>query len=79
MFRTRNSIYEIDEANSSVRRLEGVKDPTPRQGPDGEWKTFVGMMQVLAPGDERVSYFFDWDGEGHGTLTSQVEEIFYSA
>lgn len=34
------SVYEFDLENKRVRRLVGIKDPTPRQGTDGEWKEF---------------------------------------
>jgi hypothetical protein len=36
---TENSIYEI--SGNRIRRLNGSFDPTPRQGPDGEWKDFA--------------------------------------
>ena len=35
------SVYEIDDCR--VRRLSGERDPTPRQGPDGEWRTCMGI------------------------------------
>jgi hypothetical protein len=34
------SIYEVDRKNKRVRRLTGEKNPTPRMGKDGEWKTY---------------------------------------
>lgn len=70
--RTLNSTYEIDFARSRVRRLEAVSEPTRRQGADGEWKTFADLYAVdLAPDD--TALFFDWDGQGHGTMTSAIQ------
>lgn len=70
-FRTENSTYELDEARLRVRRLGGTKNPTPRQGVDGAWKTYASISAVS------VSHpvWIDWDGEGHGTLTTPVVEI----
>lgn len=80
IFKTLNSTYELDRENSRIRRLEGLDAPTPRQGPDGEWKTYATLTPVVepvVPSDEtpRLSFFIDWDGEGHGTLTSPVQEV----
>lgn len=63
---TENSVYEIDVENLRTRRIKGIEDPTPRQGPDSEWKSYANLQFV----DGGV--FFDWDGEGHGTLTSPI-------
>lgn len=70
-FATENSEYEIDELLSRIRRLTGVVDPTPRQGPDGKWKAYVSTTEIR-PG---VAVFIDWDGKGHGTLTSTVRRV----
>jgi len=37
------SIYEVDFGNNRVRRVSGVNKPTPRQGADGEWKTYMSV------------------------------------
>ena len=53
--RTQNSVYEIDYANSRVRRLEGVRPPTPYQGEDTTWRTYQACL-VLHDG----SLMFIW-------------------
>jgi hypothetical protein len=35
------SVYEIDNENKQLRRVNGLEDPTPRVGLDGVWKPFV--------------------------------------
>lgn len=54
IFETRNSIYELDQAHSRIRRLAGKTEPSPRQGPDGEWRTYhhisdiaVGLIVII--------------------------------
>lgn len=34
------SVYEVDENISSIRRIIGNEEPTPRQGLDGVWKKY---------------------------------------
>ena len=34
------SVYEVNTDSKQIRRLNGVKDPTPRQGPDGQWRAY---------------------------------------
>jgi hypothetical protein len=34
------SAYEVDIGSNRIRRLSGVKDPTPRQGQDGQWHSY---------------------------------------
>lgn len=55
------SVYEVDTAKKRIRRLNGVKDPTPRQGKDGEWRSYrqlhpdpikVGSGVVILWGEE---------------------------
>ena len=64
------SIYEIDRVRSQARRLEGQKNPTPRQGPDGEWKKFSSCSEVRAGHPVLIQ----WEGI-KGTLTSIVTMI----
>lgn len=64
------STYELDKSNNRVRRLNGTQDPTPRQGSDGEWKTFESCSDVK----EDSSVIFHWEG-GRCTLTSTVLSI----
>jgi hypothetical protein len=40
------SIYEVNTDSKQVRRLNGVKDPTPRQGPDGQWRAYSDITPV---------------------------------
>jgi hypothetical protein len=42
-----SSIYEIDEEAKKIRRLHGIKDPTPRQGNDGDWKDYKEIIIAL--------------------------------
>lgn len=37
-------MYEVNTDSKQVRRLNGVKDPTPRQGKDGEWRSYSEIM-----------------------------------
>lgn len=46
-FTTRSgSTYEVDSAAKKIRRLNGKKDPTPRQGKDGEWREYLNDISV---------------------------------
>lgn len=45
-FNTENSSYELNNTTGYIRRLSGIKDPTPRQGPDGEWKKLKEIANV---------------------------------
>lgn len=78
---TQNSIYEIDEQDRQVRRLEGFTVPTARFGANGAWRPYahlspleVGKRMVItwpATGEE------DFPGgelKTH-TVTSEVVEI----
>ncbi len=40
------SVYELDTEASRIRRLSGLNDPQPRQGKDGEWRTYVAVSDV---------------------------------
>jgi hypothetical protein len=64
------SIYELDRDKNRIRRLEGVENPTPRQGADGEWKTFEHCNEVR----EGYSVLIQWEGI-RSTLTSPVKTI----
>lgn len=75
------SMYEVDYENSRIRRLSGVKDPTSRQGKDGEWRTYQDL--ILKKGS---NCFIFWDpkttpllegsiGGEPSTITSPVKEI----
>jgi hypothetical protein len=64
------STYELDQPNKRIRRLNGTEDPTPRQGADGEWKTFNNCTDVR----EGNSVLIQWEGE-RCTVTSIVKSI----
>jgi hypothetical protein len=80
-FTTRTgSVYELQlDGNGldsgEIRRLTGVNDPTPRQGPDGEWNQFTwsdGKPIVGQP------YLIGWRIEGgvmKSTVTSEVKTV----
>lgn len=63
------SIYEVDEENRRVRRLTGEHEPTPRQGPDGQWKDFLSYDDI------HIGLMFVWEFDGpiaKTTVTSRV-------
>lgn len=72
------SLYEVDDENRMVRRLIGVKDPTPRQGEDGEWKRFENRTPILE--NHGVAFVWSWDNESfvptaRSTITSPIKRI----
>jgi hypothetical protein len=40
------SVYEVDTEAKKIRRFNGKKDPTPRQGKDGEWRGYLNNLTV---------------------------------
>jgi len=55
------SVYEVNTETKKIRRLNGVKDPQPRMGKDGEWRSYrklypevptVGRGVVIVWGEE---------------------------
>jgi hypothetical protein len=55
------SLYEVDTKAKKIRRLNGAKDPSPRMGKDGQWRSYkeihpkipvVGESVVIAWGDD---------------------------
>lgn len=40
------SLYEVDQENKKIRRLNGNADPTPRQGKDGEWRGYLNDLHI---------------------------------
>ena len=59
------SVYQVDEQNKLVRRLSGNKNPTPRQGIDGEWKEYYELHvdKIMA---------IQWNDKGQCTFTSRI-------
>ena len=74
--RTTFSTYEIEHTGHGirVRRLDGVNEPTPNQGADGQW-------QAVSTYDwEAGGILFQWlDLPGKATLTSRVRGVEVSA
>lgn len=68
------SLYEIDEESKRVRRLHGVKNPTPRQGQDGEWHTYESMGTGLGGGALFV-WSIDNTDDGAVARTTQTSTI----
>lgn len=71
IIRTENSIYEVDPNDRRIRRLSGKKEPSRRQGEDGQWRFY----EILHLGSIGEPMFVDYLGDGCGTLTSHVMEI----
>lgn len=80
-FRTiSGSVYELDDLNKRIRRMSGAKDPTPRQGPDGEWKTYAHLLEAPQEGKSLVIVWAVGDDTEAGpllktTMTSMIVEI----
>lgn len=73
-YRTRNSVYEVDEEAKRVRRLEGGGPGGARFGEDGVWRDYDTIIHT-----EMGSLLIYWPG-GDGdvfrqemTLTSKAE------
>ncbi len=47
------SKYEVDREGKRIRRLSGERPPQPRQGADGDWKTYEDISPVEV-GDQVV-------------------------
>ena len=74
IFKTMNSMYEINTERKEIRRLFGSKEPTSRQGLDGEWKSYEEIADIKVG----VGTMFVWrreDGVMKTTMTSKVIEI----
>lgn len=41
--RTENSVYELDQQGSKVRRVSGGREPTMRFQPDGDWHEYQSV------------------------------------
>ena len=40
------SVYEVNTDSKQIRRLNGLHDPLPRQGKDGEWKSYWAISPI---------------------------------
>ena len=74
-FFTENSLYEVDLNSNMIRRLTGSKDPTPRQGKDGEWKHFVSISNIEINTCALIVWAITEDGTNQATMTSPITKI----
>jgi hypothetical protein len=79
-----NSTYDIDIANKRIRRLNGNNEPQPRQGQDGEWKTYAAILPTIPQVGEILIIFWTKDAplfQGSDknakpcTITSAIESV----
>ena len=73
-FSTANSLYEVNPICRQIRRLNGVNDPTPRQGVDGEWKHYE-ELENLTVGKQALIIWEFVGGVAKATETSVVVNI----
>ena len=77
-FKTLNSTYEVDTIRKFIRRLEGTENPTPRQGPDGEWKQYIDIYSLGVGQSAMIVWNVVAEAEGptlKTTVTSEIKEI----
>lgn len=68
------SKYEIDLDSNRIRRLFGIKDPTPRQGIDGEWRQYLSITEIKV-GDPIIVVWKVLLDRVQSTVISVVKEI----
>jgi hypothetical protein len=66
------SIYEFDHGLRRVRRLSGQEDPTPRQGKDGEWKSY---NEVLLQWNGSLIVVWGYDEKANITKTTMLSPL----
>lgn len=70
---TEFSVYELDQAEKRIRRIEGERSPTPNQGTDGSWRayeqlTWIGLRLLVVYGiDETMTL--------RQTMLSEIQSI----
>jgi len=64
------SVYEVDCEDKKIRRLNGIKSPTARQGKDGEWKNYSDLL--LTKG---ASCIIVWDAKTTPLLTNSFGNL----
>lgn len=83
-FRTESgSVYDLEflggdpDDGGRVRRLEGVAPPTPRQGPDRRWRSFVSASPPKVGRSVVIVWRRRTDGSGtdETTVTSRVVSL----
>ncbi|HEY3670024.1 MAG TPA: hypothetical protein VGN51_03745 [Acidimicrobiia bacterium] len=45
-FWTENSVYEVDQSHSLVRRLAGIRAASAHQGEDGRWQEYAEISEI---------------------------------
>lgn len=73
-----DSLYEVDRENSRIRRVTGNREPTKRQGSDGEWREYENITDVGVGGPVLIHWKHAQPvvaGALPCTLTSPVKEI----
>lgn len=53
------STYELDREQRCLRRIEGMTDPTPRVGKDGDWRLFQDVSAIVE--GAHVVIVWAWD------------------
>jgi hypothetical protein len=73
------SIYEVDETNKRIRRLEGKTLGTVRVGNDGDWKRYSNISEIKVGRSIVIVWGIDYDGgeyvKARSTITSSVESV----
>lgn len=74
------SQYELDTEGSRIRRMSNAegREATPRQGPDGEWKTYLSCGFPYVGGECVIVWRVDDTEDGplsRCTFTSLVTEV----
>ena len=67
------SVYELDRENKCIRRLTGIANPTPRQGKNGEYRTYLYIHPELPELNESllITWYIE-DGIHKCTETSPI-------
>jgi len=84
IFRTQsNSVYEVDFDNKKVRRINGVNEPTARQGKDGEWRKYAHIVlkentpcYIVWEDKDTILKEYGYEESVSTTVTSIVKEIY---
>lgn len=71
------SVYELDWDNKRIRRVTGIKDPTPRQGKDGDWKEYLYVSSIIIGQSVVICWKIEETDQGsvhRTTMTSRIVE-----
>jgi hypothetical protein len=71
IFKTKNSVYEIDKLGMMIRRVSGVNPPTDRFAPNGDWKPY----SYISPIHIGLNVNVVWPNGSDYERTSRVEAI----